>query len=147
MSAPTTPCAAQMRRVTQVMHLEPVASSVGIARWEARRQLGAWGMEDLFGVAELIVSELVTNAVMVTLGGSLAGGTPVIPEVRCTLSASAKRLRVEVWDCSPDEPVRKIADVLDESGRGLELVDMLSEDWGWSLIPAGGKIVWAELLA
>lgn len=85
-------------------------------------------------IAILLVSELVTNAVM-------HGVSPF--ELRAQQTRSG--LRVEVHDNNAlATPVLRGAGVLAESGRGLQLVDTLADRWGWSEDGAG-KVVWFEI--
>jgi anti-sigma regulatory factor (Ser/Thr protein kinase) len=107
-------------------------------------------MPHLTETIELIVSELVTNAVRATTG---PGGQPRydrgeigLPVVHVRLLSDGLRVAVEVWDRNPQAPVPKQADPDDESGRGLMLVEALCERWGWNVKPGWhGKVVWAEL--
>jgi anti-sigma regulatory factor (Ser/Thr protein kinase) len=69
---------------------------------------------------ELLVSELVTNAV-------LHGGSLVTLEVECE---SPDGISASVSDSSPTWPVARRPDLLDEGGRGLELVELISDAWG-----------------
>jgi hypothetical protein len=95
------------------------------------------------------VSELVANGVNASADGDgapryLAGRMPVI---RLCLLTDGARLVAEVWDQALGVPVRVGAGRDDESGRGLDLVDMITGSrWGWH--PAArsgpGKCVWAE---
>ncbi|MFF2812376.1 ATP-binding protein [Streptomyces sp. NPDC058000] len=123
--------------------------SVGWVRRELRRQLEQWGFPgELVGSAELLVSELVTNAVRAQAAG---GGTWV--GVRFAWEGGGRRVRLEVRDGSGGRPVSsgKQAEEAEETGReaaecgrGLVLVDALAS--GWGVEPDGiGKIVWAEL--
>jgi anti-sigma regulatory factor (Ser/Thr protein kinase) len=84
--------------------------------------------------ALLLISELVTNAVRY-------GAPPVTAEIECVGTAG---MRVRVTDGSTQEPAPKHADVLDENGRGLELVDLVSAEWGVEQ-RAPGKAVWFAL--
>ncbi len=109
---------------------------VGRARRALARALGGWGWSgEGVDVAVLLTSELVTNAIR-------HGGAPV------RLSAGllqATVLRVEVQDPTDHAvSVRETADD-DEDGRGLQLVEVLSDAWGWRPVPSGGKRVWFEL--
>lgn len=81
--------------------------------------------------ALLLVSETVTNAVR-------HGAPPVVIAVDCE---GASGMRVRVRDSSPARPRPREAGLLDESGRGLQLVDLLSDDWGVETGP-DGKTVW-----
>ena len=85
--------------------------------------------------AELLTTELVTNAVR-------HGGPPIVVEVTCEGTAG---MTVEVCDGSDEEPVLKDAAPLDESGRGVLLVDLLSDEWGVDQRPGDGKAVWFTL--
>ncbi|MFF3911748.1 SpoIIE family protein phosphatase [Streptomyces sp. NPDC001848] len=108
---------------------EPTA--VRSARHLATRQLGAWGLEHLMATVELIVSELVTNAVR-------HGGGPI----RLRL-IQHDTLTCEVSDTSTSHPHPRHPRTLDEDGRGLVLVAQLSRRWG-SRSVSGGKVVWSE---
>ena len=111
---------------------DPRAASA--ARCVARDLLGAWGEAPaLLDVAELAVSELVTNAVRYGAG-----------EVRLRLSRHVDGVVVEVGDASGGAPRRRRAGADDEGGRGLHLVGAVSAAWG--MRPDGaGKIVWCRL--
>jgi len=105
-------------------------------------------MSGLADVLELVVSELVANGFKASADGDgapryLAGRMPVI---RLCLLTDGARLVAEVWDQAPGVPVRLSAGRDDESGRGLDLVDMITGSrWGWHPARSGpGKCVWAE---
>ncbi|MER6101667.1 SpoIIE family protein phosphatase [Streptomyces sp. NPDC001832] len=106
--------------------------SVGRARELARGQLLAWDLEELVDTTELLVSELVTNALRYGEG-----------EIRLRLLRD-RTLVCEVWDAGLVQPRRRRARDTDEGGRGLQLVGMLSEAWGARRTPRG-KTVWFEL--
>lgn len=86
------------------------------ARRRARALLAAWGLGEQASLGELVVSELVSNAVC-------HGDTPIWMR----LSAGGGDLRVEVHDGGAGRPVRKQVGDGDECGRGLELLDGLIE--------------------
>ncbi|MFF2805700.1 ATP-binding protein [Streptomyces sp. NPDC058000] len=113
--------------------------SAGWARRELRRQLGQWGVAgELVGTAELLVSELVANAVRAQGAGGGAW-------VGVRFGFSGGRLRLEVRDGSAEKPV--VNDIVEEGaecGRGLVLVDALASGWGVAA-DGIGKVVWAEL--
>ena len=106
--------------------------SVGRAREYARGQLLSWDLEPLVDTAELLVSELVTNALRYGEG-----------EIRLRLLLD-RTLVCEVWDSGLVQPRRRRARDTDEGGRGLQLVGLLSAAWG-SRRTHRGKTVWFEL--
>ncbi|GAA1154990.1 SpoIIE family protein phosphatase [Streptomyces hebeiensis] len=106
--------------------------SVGRARELARTQLVAWDLEPLVDTVELLVSELVTNAMRYGEG-----------EIRLRLLLD-RTLVCEVWDAGLVQPRRRRARDTDEGGRGLQLVGQLSAAWGSRRTPRG-KTVWFEL--
>jgi PAS domain S-box-containing protein len=106
--------------------------SVGRAREYARAQLLSWDLEPLVDTTELLVSELVTNALRYGEG-----------EIRLRLLLD-RTLVCEVWDSGLVQPRRRRARDTDEGGRGLQLVGMLSAAWG-SRRTHRGKTVWFEL--
>ncbi|MFD4628047.1 SpoIIE family protein phosphatase [Streptomyces sp. NPDC058475] len=106
--------------------------SVGRAREYARTQLVSWGLGPLVDTAELLVSELVTNALRYGEG-----------EIRLRLLLD-RTLVCEVWDAGLVQPRRRRARDTDEGGRGLQLVGLLSAAWGSRRTPRG-KTVWFEL--
>jgi anti-sigma regulatory factor (Ser/Thr protein kinase) len=100
---------------------------------------------------ELIVSELVTNAVcaMTDPDGRPRYDDAVsgLSAVHMQLSSDRVRVVVEIWDGRREAPAPEHAGPEQESGRGLMLVEALSERWGWEVVPDWtGKVVWAELL-
>ncbi|TJZ59384.1 PAS sensor protein [Streptomyces piniterrae] len=104
------------------------------ARRFTARKLRAWQVTDEVDVALLVVSELVTNAIVHTQG-----------EVRLDLTLTAEHLRIAVNDTSPRTPVKPASvDWESTGGRGLLLVEAMSASWG-SLPLSGGKQVWSEV--
>lgn len=127
-NSPMDRCARGARR-----GFDPRPSSVGDARVMVREELARAGREDLRDAAELLVTELVTNALVHT-------GTRM--EVCAQVGDSG--LYVEVLDASPQLPqVRHHAD-LAGTGRGLRLLQHMSDRWGAEPRPEG-KCVWFEL--
>ncbi|MER6911473.1 SpoIIE family protein phosphatase [Streptomyces sp. NPDC000594] len=106
--------------------------SVGRARELARSLLVSWELEPLIDTVELLVSELVTNALRYGEG-----------EIRLRLLLD-RTLVCEVWDSGLVQPRRRRARDTDEGGRGLQLVGLLSAAWGSRRTPRG-KTVWFEL--
>ncbi|MGW4655829.1 SpoIIE family protein phosphatase [Streptomyces sp. NPDC004279] len=118
------------RIATRRLDDEPTAAAT--ARGYARDRLADWrvGQETALN-AELIVSELVTNALRY-------GGPPL--ELRLILD---RGLTCEVSDCSATAPHLRHARTTDEGGRGLFIVSQLSQAWGTRYSP-DGKTVWTE---
>jgi anti-sigma regulatory factor (Ser/Thr protein kinase) len=85
--------------------------------------------------AVLLVSEVVTNSVV-------HGGPPIVVAVDCD---STEGLQVRVRDGSRELPKPRVAESTDESGRGLGLLELLSDDWGVETEPGDGKQVWFVL--
>jgi serine phosphatase RsbU (regulator of sigma subunit)/PAS domain-containing protein len=110
------------------------AASAPAARRFAADILSAWGESGLIDNARLLLGEVITNAVQHTVG-----------DVEVRLSLGLRRLRVEVRDRSDRRPDRRELLVDSESGRGLHIVEVLAQDWGFEPIPTGGKVVWFEL--
>ena len=108
---------------------EPAA--VRIARHAAACQLSEWGLEHLVATVQLIVSELVTNAIRYGVG-----------PIRLRL-IQHQVLTCEVSDSNTSHPRPRQPHIIDEQGRGLFLVAQLSRRWG-SRSATDGKVVWAE---
>jgi anti-sigma regulatory factor (Ser/Thr protein kinase) len=104
---------------------------VADARAGAARQLAAWGLEDTTFTTELLVSELVTNAIR-------HAHSPI--QLRMILDGT---LTCEVFDGSSSAPQLRRADRFDEGGRGLMLVAQLAERWG-TRHTGTGKVIWAQ---
>ena len=122
------------------LELGALPDAVPCARLHARQILWEWGLTRLTENAELIVSELITNAVNVTRSAGSIG------PVRLYLLADWTQLLVLVWDANPLPPVRVLTSDEMESGRGLMLVDTLARQWDWHVpLDMGGKVVWALL--
>jgi anti-sigma regulatory factor (Ser/Thr protein kinase) len=104
---------------------------VADAREAVTRQLAAWGLDELAFTTELVVSELVTNAIR------YAGGPVGVRLIR------DEALFCEVTDPSNTQPRLRRARTTDEGGRGLFLVAQLTTRWG-SRYGQSGKTIWAE---
>lgn len=130
------------------LELDAVASSPGEARRLIRSRLPGWGLERLLDSAELVATELLTNAVAATREFSWDGG---MPPVRLWLLGSDCAVGVLVWDGVPRGPVPGppdpgpdlMPDPMAESGRGLGLVAMLSAqaDCYFPPAPFWGKVM------
>ncbi|MFF0035229.1 ATP-binding protein [Streptomyces mirabilis] len=117
--------------------------SVPRARALAHAVLGEWGVgQDVLESAELVLSELVTNALRVRVPSDRLVG------VRIARSVEDGLLRVEVSDAGSGRPEVRAPGDEDTGGRGLLLVEALAHRWGVEERAGGiGKTVWAELKA
>ncbi|CAL9658059.1 hypothetical protein SUDANB15_06851 [Streptomyces sp. enrichment culture] len=112
-----------------------VPQAVGHARRFTRRTLRSWGVTEDLDTALLVVSELVTNALVHTDG-----------QVRLDITLVNDRLRLAVADASPRTPVKPTSIGWEATGgRGILLVEAVSAAWG-TLPVSGGKQVWAEFV-
>ncbi|MER7764739.1 SpoIIE family protein phosphatase [Streptomyces sp. NPDC097619] len=107
-------------------------AEVSRVRREAGAQLTEWGLDEPAFTAELILSELITNAIRYGA-----------PPVRVRLLRD-RGLICEVWDGSSTAPHLRYAASTDEGGRGLFLVAQFAERWGTRYTDRG-KVIWAEL--
>jgi hypothetical protein len=112
-------------------YLAPRPQTAGQARRLTRRTLHLWGLDSLVESTELLVSEVVANAVRFA-------SRPITLRLLCT-----DVLRCEVGDDSPVVPRMRHAQLSDEGGRGLFLVDQLALRWGATRVSTG-KVVWFE---
>jgi PAS domain S-box-containing protein len=104
---------------------------VAEARKTASRQLAEWGLEEFAFTTELIVSELVTNAIRHAVG-----------PIRLRLIRE-RSLICEVFDSGDTAPHLRHPRTTDEGGRGLLLVSQFARRWGTRFVPEG-KVIWAE---
>ncbi|MFE7114196.1 ATP-binding protein [Streptomyces sp. NPDC057654] len=118
--------------------------TAAVARATLRAVLTLHDLPELIERAELLATELLSNALRHTDGPA-----------SMRLWWSDGKLRIGVWDTDPQPPhLREVADVADitddETGRGLQLVTLCSDDWGWYCLGEEffgfrGKYVWCEL--
>jgi anti-sigma regulatory factor (Ser/Thr protein kinase) len=125
----------------------PVVAVAGVRR-DAVRRLSAWGLDEAAFATELVVSELVTNAIRyggVPIQLRLIFPEPVAGPVGTVGPGSApvRTLICEVSDGSNTAPHLRRARAFDEGGRGLLLVAQLTQRWG-TRQTANGKIIWCE---
>jgi len=122
--------------------------SARAARRLTRNTLRDWGLTFLAEDAETIVGEFVANAL--THAAAVAGDVP-LPRKQTADNMGLRLFRrtgeviCAVLDPSDCAPVLKAAGSVEESGRGLQMVDALSDVWGWSPVAGRGKAVWAIL--
>jgi serine phosphatase RsbU (regulator of sigma subunit)/anti-sigma regulatory factor (Ser/Thr protein kinase) len=129
---------AKLRRIPEenrcCFMLENELPAVRHARSLIRDPLKRWGLEDLIPVSELLISELVTNAVRYANG-----------EIKLRLVLEPDSLVCEVHDSSPALPRVLQVDNDAENGRGLHVVSQLAQRWG-ARRTHNGKVVWCEQL-
>ncbi len=113
--------------------LEGSTASAGAARQVVRQWLDDEGHGDLHATAELITSELVTNAVV-------HGAEPI----RLSLICCDDVVRVEVFDSSPTLARRGAVAAREIGGWGLQIVESLSLEWGSDHVD-DGKVTWARI--
>jgi hypothetical protein len=123
--------------------LPPGAESARRAREFTRITLGGWGIAAGIDVAELVVCELVTNALR--HGLLSARWMPEEHPIALTLLPQGPYLMCTVTDPEPSGPVLIEPSASAESGRGLQVVESCSVAWGWQPIDGAGKVVWALL--
>jgi anti-sigma regulatory factor (Ser/Thr protein kinase) len=115
------------------------------ARRFVRELLTCWGLETLADDAEMIVDELVVNAVLHGTRAGLAHPNPGAAVLRLCMLRRAGEVMLAVVDPGNETPMPRQPDWGGESGRGLQIVGALSHVWGWSPIAGHGKAVWAVL--
>jgi len=121
--------------------LGALADAVPSARAHLRQLLRQWGHAELGEDAGIVISELVTNAVVAS-----AELRPAVAPVLMWLGSDRRRVLAAVADASPRPPVRLNPGSDAERGRGLALVEALSSRWGWYPASITGlrKFTWAE---
>ncbi len=117
------------------LSLPPETSSVPAARRFVRATLLAWGLPAAAETAEILVSEVCTNVVL---------------HARTDMTVEVSRLgdvvRICVRDGAPTSPRQRRHSVDSTTGRGMHLIEVLSQDWGVDRLGGkGGKVVWVEV--
>ena len=139
-------CPHRLRRLPRdrppqaVLDVGALPTAPGSARAWTRQILREWQLPALTDTAELVVSELTTNAM-------LASRDLGCPFIRLTLTMDHGELAISVQDYCPGAPQPGNAAADDETGRGLLLVEAVSSRSGWYMFEDGtpGKVVWAVL--
>jgi anti-sigma regulatory factor (Ser/Thr protein kinase) len=122
--------------LTDSLDLGALPSAVPCARLHTRAILAEWDLAHLRDTAELVISELVTNALQATWAANLSSPVTV------HLAASEHYLRAGVWDALRQSPTPDTHDITADHGRGLHIVAALSHHWGTHHPDHGGKIVY-----
>jgi len=122
------------------LDLGALPTAPGCGRAWTSQILREWQLTELTDRAQLITSELLTNA-------CLHGRRLDQPAIRLTLLSDGEQLLILVRDFDPGAPVPRHVSEDDESGRGLMLVQAISAQWGWCPLADGtpGKLVWAVI--
>jgi anti-sigma regulatory factor (Ser/Thr protein kinase) len=128
-------------------HLELAAlpSAVSCARGHVRTVALEWGLADLADTAELLASEIATNAVQASQRLRPRADLPVVPVIRLWVTSDGVCMVIHVWDASDEMPILQDFAADGEGGRGLLLVSTLGKDWGAYRKAEGGKVVWVMI--
>jgi Histidine kinase-like ATPase domain len=128
--------------------LTPAQQPAKNARRFTRTTLGRWGLDSLADDAEVIVGEFVANALRHAASAAeedAPAPARAEPRIGLRLFRRSGEVMCAVLDPSDSAPVLKAPACEAECGRGLQLVDALSDVWGWSPVAGRGKAVWAIL--
>ncbi|MFE6523464.1 ATP-binding protein [Streptomyces sp. NPDC057794] len=143
-AAPAPPTAPVLGPLSPSVALRVECSREGFARARSftRHTLRVWSLDHRCDDTTLVITELTANAA--THAARAAAGAP---EIRLGFRLDPAHLLVTVSDPDDRPPVYApgTGSGLEEHGRGLCIVDALSEEWGWSPSPPAGKTVWARL--
>jgi anti-sigma regulatory factor (Ser/Thr protein kinase) len=123
---------------TKVLRLPSTKRSVPLSRHFLRDALREWGLADRSDTAELLLSELVTNAVLYGCGDESQGNIHVV------ITRTRRQLGVAVGDTARRVPQPRQSTCDDEGGRGMFLLEELALSWGACGTPQG-KTVWFRL--
>lgn len=120
--------------ISAVGTFPPAPASVRAARCFVGSVLAEWGLRAAYDAAEMLVSEVVTNAVL-----------HARTSFTVTVTRSAEAVRVSVSDGSPAVPAQRMYGPDSTTGRGMRLVDTLALRWAVEPDGNGGKAVWFEV--
>jgi anti-sigma regulatory factor (Ser/Thr protein kinase) len=140
-TAPATPARWPLQSRLPLAAL-PLAPSC--ARAHSRAVLREWGLASIVETAELLVSELMTNAVQACDRLKRRADLAIVPVIDLWLVSDQTSVIIYIEDPCDEMPVRQQVSPDEENGRGLMLVETLGKDWGACRKP-GGKVVWALL--
>lgn len=143
----TVPQPGQRPPATEI-ELAAVLTAAVCSRMFVKQTLREWKLSELTDPAELIVSELVTNAVRATGITDRCPRWSALEQLQLIvvrIGINGDGLLIEVWDSDPDLPLLQEQSIDAEGGRGLFLVQELSRRWSTHPSPGGGKVTWAEL--
>ncbi len=135
----TPPTAGKARRIA----LPSAPGAARTARDFTSSALREWNLAELAQDAELIASELVTNAIR--HGVPLGADVREHPPVELGWSPQSSQLICAVTDWNTQPPLLMPVGPCAEAGRGLHIVDALATTWGWTTLSPSRKTVWAAL--
>jgi anti-sigma regulatory factor (Ser/Thr protein kinase) len=142
--ASTTEATAPLPVRTTRARLQADDTAPGRARAIIRAALTQWQLGHLSDYAEAIASEIVNNAADATAAATRPPRAPA--PITVHVSAQHGTLTIRVWDPLTTLPPRpQLPDDDAERGRGLMVVEALSDEWGSTRAPKDGKYVWARL--
>lgn len=124
--------------------LAALPTAPGCARGHVRAVARECGLSALADTAELIVSELVTNAVQASERAGIRADQPTVPVVGLWVASDGVSIVLHVWDASDAMPVRQNSSLDEIGGRGFVLVEHLAKEWG-VYRKGGGKVVWVQI--
>jgi anti-sigma regulatory factor (Ser/Thr protein kinase) len=134
--------------LTSYLKLAATPQAVSYARQHAKQEILKWNLPELADTVELLVSELVTNAIKATQHqqpldqrSSLSGERPSIV---LWLTSEQGAVIIRVWDNNGQMPMRRDPGPYSEGGRGVGLVAALAHDWG-AYRKVFGKVTWCLL--
>lgn len=132
------------RRCVAEWDIDRDPAAVATARRHAGAQLTTWHLDDAAFGAELVVSELVTNAIRYGTGPIRL--RLIRPDAADAEHAVTEHVVIEVSDASDTQPRLRLAAETDEGGRGVAIVARICDKWGSRYMDGPGKIVWCDLL-
>ena len=135
-------------RLSNGLTLAATPTAVKLSRSLVAVTLRYWDLDRMADDAELVISELTTNAVKAT---GVIDAEPSwseranLPLIRVGIVYLPASIVIEVWDADPTPPKPIDAEPDAESGRGLAIIEALCDRWDHFQAIGGGKVVWAEL--
>ena len=117
-------------RVQTRLELAAQPTAPGVARGHVRAVARECGLADLAETAELLASEIVTNAVQASQHAITRADLAIVPVIRLWITSDGVSMAIYVWDACDEMPVRQDARPDEIGGRGLLLVETLGKDWG-----------------
>jgi anti-sigma regulatory factor (Ser/Thr protein kinase) len=121
--APPAPWPLQTR-----LPLAALPTAPAVARGHVRAVAREWGLDELADTAELLVSELMTNAQQASQRLKTRADLAIVPVILLWITSDGISMVIHVWDASNEMPARKDTAPDEENGRGLMLVEALSKD-------------------